>query len=381
MLRTLFCSPALKGLDIGGTVAKLVLATPEDEHMDSCPHSGALKGCHDELELQCELGDSFCVLRFFSGATAMLGEALSSMAQGSDDSDEDSIGDEDLGGLSRLVSRESLGESLTFPESEASSGSIRSLDAGQLPVAGGGAHKFASVFQAALGIEVVTVGELAAVVDGLLFLAEHGPRSGQLFSVDPHDGEPAWLPWPEQLFPFMLVSMGSGVSIVRVDSPSVSVRVGGTACGGGTFLGLVRALTSAKTFKQALRLAEGGNAAKCDLLVRDIYGEGGAASLGLPERLTASNCGRLCEAAVAEEDVALSLLQMVTQQSILLASALAQHAGCQDRVFFVGGFLQDNSLSRAAICASFNSFGGTAYFLRHAQFLGALGSLRAHPDL
>ena len=44
--------------------------------------------------------------------------------------------------------------------------------------------------------------------------------------------------WPEPLFPFLLVNMGSGVSVVRVDSEDHFARVGGTACGGATFLGL-----------------------------------------------------------------------------------------------------------------------------------------------
>ena len=40
--------------------------------------------------------------------------------------------------------------------------------------------------------------------------------------------------WPEPLFPFLLVNMGSGVSIVRVDDEEHFARVGGTACGGAT---------------------------------------------------------------------------------------------------------------------------------------------------
>jgi len=128
------------------------------------------------------------------------------------------------------------------------------------------------------------------------------------------------LAWPEPLFPFLLVSMGTGVSILRVDSEEEGgfTRIAGTACGGGTFLGL----------------------------------------------------------RVSEQDVARSLLRMVTQQSTLLSLALAQHHGCIDRVFFVGGFVeQENHIAREAISASLRSLGGRVYFVRHSDCLGFLGSL------
>merc|ERR1712125_299587 len=201
------------------------------------------------------------------------------------------------------------------------------------------------------------------------------------------DGTSKSLPWPEPLFPFLIVNMGTGVSIkVNSEKEGDFVRVGGTACGGGTFVGLARALTSARSFEEALALAEGGDASNCDLLVGDIYGDKGSASLGLPGALTACNFGKLGEErafhdpsrAPSEQDLARSLLQMVTQQSVLLSSAYAKQAGCVDRVFFVGGFVdQENYLARRAIAQNFRSIGGCAYFLKHSDYLGALGSLRA----
>merc|ERR1719221_964855 len=79
----------------------------------------------------------------------------------------------------------------------------------------------------------------------------------------------------------------------------------------------------------------------------------------------------------SEKDIARALLQMVTQQSVLLSSAFARHHGCVDRVFFVGGFVEEeNRLARTAIAQNFRSLGGRAYFVRHSDYLGALGSLR-----
>ncbi|CAK0886137.1 unnamed protein product, partial [Prorocentrum cordatum] len=174
---------------------------------------------------------------------------------------------------------------------------------GRVHVSGGGACKYPPLFLNAMGLSIEPVKELRAMVEGLLFLQETSAGSrrnddpqGDLYTVD-QDGRSVELPWPDPLFPLILVSFGTGVSILRVDSaePNDFVRVGGTACGGGTFLGLARALTSAETFGEALDLAEGGDASHADKLVQDIYGAEGSKSLGLPGGLTACNFGKLCD--------------------------------------------------------------------------------------
>ncbi len=50
---------------------------------------------------------------------------------------------------------------------------------------------------------------------------------------------------PEKLYPYMLVTIGSGVSIIKVSSETAFERIGGTATGGGTFWGLGKLLTGA----------------------------------------------------------------------------------------------------------------------------------------
>lgn len=415
-------APCIKGLDIGGSLVKMVLALPKavaNEHR--YPASFGLSGrARHDLEFSCDLDDSQYVLRFVSGATAQITEAISNVeslyeclayaqrafgpsnVQDGDEDDGSSLSsNQDSSSFSSPGSTRSLADcrsggslpSLSKPMSSGSVSSLSQLRMQEVFTAGGGAHKFGQLFRDALNVELVPVKELAAVVDGLLFLMLHGPPSGGFFVMNDNH-EPCVVPAPEPLFPFIVVNMGSGVSILRVDSAAEGdyVRIGGTACGGGTFLGLARALTSAETFEDALRLAEGGDATKCDLLVRDIYGDEGSKSLGLPGAITASNFGRLSETpkhedeshegaeakACDEKDLARSLLQMVTQQSVLLSSAFARHAGCVDRVFFVGGFVEEaNHIARKSIAQSFRSLGGRPYFSQHSDYLGALGSLWA----
>eukprot|EP00403_Amphidinium_massartii_P015546 CAMPEP_0178415210 /NCGR_PEP_ID=MMETSP0689_2-20121128/23435_1 /TAXON_ID=160604 /ORGANISM="Amphidinium massartii, Strain CS-259" /LENGTH=512 /DNA_ID=CAMNT_0020036525 /DNA_START=79 /DNA_END=1617 /DNA_ORIENTATION=- len=434
VIQRILCSPGPKGVDIGGTLVKTVLALPRESASDHIyPETFGMTGkTRHDLEFEYQVGETVYVARFVSGATAQLKMAigctekqmrespstcsvdlLCNTAGGeegdtqSDSTDSNAVGERSFSkdaaaarseestedpdaitsstAASRDPSEDVRGRATVSRSSSFSNGLCNMVQ--KVYTAGGGAHKFAPLFRDALQVELWPVKEMEAVVDGLLFLHEHGPKNG-LFTVD-ENAEHVPIPWLEPLFPFLLVNMGSGTSILKVSSAKAGdyVRVGGTACGGGTFLGLARALTSAETFEEALDLAQKGDASKCDLLVQDIYGADGSSALGLPGSLTASNFGRLCEppshdhvpdmSVCCEQDMARSLLQMVTQQSVLLSSVWARNTGCVDRVFFVGGFVeQENRIARAAISANFRSLGGSAYFLQHSDYLGALGSLR-----
>lgn len=71
----------------------------------------------------------------------------------------------------------------------------------------------------------------------------------------------------------MLVSIGSGVSIIKVDDYNKFERVSGTMIGGGTLLGLSNLLTGINDFDTIVKMAQDGDNSKVDMLVKDIYGE------------------------------------------------------------------------------------------------------------
>jgi pantothenate kinase len=75
-------------------------------------------------------------------------------------------------------------------------------------------------------------------------------------------------------FPYLVVNIGSGVSILKVTSPGKFERVSGTSIGGGTYWGLCRLFTRCTTFEEVLDMAEHGDNKGVDMLVSDIYGKG-----------------------------------------------------------------------------------------------------------
>ena len=88
-------------------------------------------------------------------------------------------------------------------------------------------------------------------------------------------------------YPYIVVNIGSGVSILLVKSEKKYKRISGTSIGGGTFLGLCCLLTGCSTYEEAIELATRGDSHKVDKLVRDIYG-GDYSRFGLPGNIVAS---------------------------------------------------------------------------------------------
>ena len=94
------------------------------------------------------------------------------------------------------------------------------------------------------------------------------------------------------IYPYLLVNIGSGVSMVRVSGPRRYARIGGTSLGGGTLWGLLALLTGARSFDEMLRMADRGDNAAVDMLVGDIYGAD-YGKIGLGSNVIASSFGKV----------------------------------------------------------------------------------------
>lgn len=98
-------------------------------------------------------------------------------------------------------------------------------------------------------------------------------------------------PGPE-VYPYLLVNIGSGVSMIKVSGPKEFQRVGGTHLGGGSFWGIMSLLTGARTFDEMLAMADRGDNTGVDMLVGDIYGMD-YNKIGLKSTAIASTFGKV----------------------------------------------------------------------------------------
>ena len=94
------------------------------------------------------------------------------------------------------------------------------------------------------------------------------------------------------IYPYLLVNIGSGVSMVKVSGRRDYQRIGGTSLGGGTLWGLLSLLTGASTFDEMLGMADRGDNAAVDMLVGDIYGTD-YETIGLKSNVIASSFGKV----------------------------------------------------------------------------------------
>jgi len=173
----------------------------------------------------------------------------------------------------------------------------------------------------------------------------------------------------------LLISLGTGTSAMLVDGDHVT-RVGGTALGGGTLLGLGAALTGEADFGRLVSLAAGGDRRRVDLLVSDIYRTG---ALPLPGDLTAASFGKLADPArrdpSAPRDLAHAVIGMVGENVGLICCALALAAGVK-RIVFGGTTLRGNPALVEILRGLCAGMGREAVFLRDGEFAGALGALQ-----
>lgn len=159
---------------------------------------------------------------------------------------------------------------------------------------GGGAFKFYDRIKERLGVSVVREDEMDCLIRGLDFFITEIPT--EVFTYDDTDPESAveYQEPQSDIYPYLLVNIGSGVSMIKVSGPSQFQRIGGTSLGGGTLWGLLSLLTGARTFADMLDMADKGDNSAVDLLVGDIYGEGtGYEKIGLKETAIASSFGKV----------------------------------------------------------------------------------------
>ncbi|KAF2398469.1 fumble-domain-containing protein [Trichodelitschia bisporula] len=257
---------------------------------------------------------------------------------------------------------------------------------------GGGAYKYYDKIREALGVEVLREDEMECLIIGLDFFIHEIPR--EVFTYSDNEANPTEFVEPDvHNYPYLLVNIGSGVSMLKVSAPRKYERVGGTSLGGGTLWGILSLLTGARDFSEMLSMAERGDNTAVDMLVGDIYGSD-YGKIGLRSTTIASSFGkvyRMKRQAEREaedhgeavslhtfkpEDISKSLLYAVSNNIGQIAYLHAEKHNCEHIYFggsFIGGHWQ--TMATLSFAIKFWSKGKkNAYFLRHEGYLGAVGA-------
>jgi type II pantothenate kinase len=165
----------------------------------------------------------------------------------------------------------------------------------------------------------------------------------------------------------LLVSLGTGTSVLAVDGPR-AWRAGGTAIGGGTALGLGKLLLGVERFDELIALAARGDRRRVDLLVGEVY-RGVPATVA--RSLTASNFAKL--ESTRPEDLAHALMGLVGETVVLVTLGLARTVGA-DTVVYCGTTLSGNAPLRGIVDELSTFFGLTPLFLAQGAYCGAVGA-------
>lgn len=179
---------------------------------------------------------------------------------------------------------------------------------------------------------------------------------------------------------YLLVSLGTGTSVLMIDGDS-TVRIGGTALGGGTIMGLSAALLGTTDFAEICALAERGDRTEVDLVVRDIYQPG---ENPLPGDLTASAFAKLASSKAGPrskdpENLAAAIVGLVGENVALICGGLSYASQVQE-IVFAGSTIRDNETLRNTLTTITTTMGRTPLFLPHAEFGGALGAMMRSGD-
>ena len=151
----------------------------------------------------------------------------------------------------------------------------------------------------------------------------------------------------KELSPSLIVTIGTGTSMVsKKDSIE---HLGGTAMGGGFFMGLIRILFNSDNFQEALNLAKKGNRYNVDLKVSDIYAPEDDRVDLLFREFTAASLGKIDLSFtmnnLKKEDFINSIICMIGENIGTMANLMADNNDILS-IVFCGGFLKENRLAK-----------------------------------
>ncbi|VDD93063.1 unnamed protein product [Enterobius vermicularis] len=364
------------GLDIGGTLTKLVYFEPQDENEVEIPAD--------------ELSRGHTIQRYLkmSKAYGKTGTRDSHLQL-------DNVEFNGRRGVLHFIRfpTDRMNDFLTLARSKGFAQLSSTVCA-----TGGGAIKYAKQAETELNVYFHKADELESLIKGIEFVAATNPDECYYYEnpLDDEKCEKVIWRWSSGRcstndledfekkdglqYPYIVCNIGSGVSVLAVRGHDDFVRVSGSSIGGGFFQGLCVIMCGSETFENSIELASKGDNKNVDKLVKDIYGAD-YEQAGLPGDIVAASFGKIGSKKdlvnIRKEDLARSALVTTTNNigSIAFGAAMSYRI---DRIVFVGNFLRVNPIAARLLSNAMTFWSkGTkkALFLNHEGYFGAVGCL------
>jgi len=179
--------------------------------------------------------------------------------------------------------------------------------------------------------------------------------------------------------PSIIVTLGTGTSIIlKTDGIT---HLGGSAMGGGFFMGLIRLLFqgSIADYSEAINYASKGNRYQVDLKVGDIYDIEDIRVDKLFREFTAAALGKINKNSdvktAKKEDIILSLIGSIGENIGTIATLMAENHEVK-HIIFCGGFLIGNKPLKQTLSLLCKYKRLKPLFLENSVFAGAIGALK-----
>ena len=172
----------------------------------------------------------------------------------------------------------------------------------------------------------------------------------------------------------IVVSMGTGTTLVRVDGDDIK-HIGGISMGGGTLQGLSRLMLKTSHISEVVEMASKGDISHINLQIKDIS-KGDIE--GLPMHATASLFGKAIDSNATDNDIAKGLICMVLE-TIGSCAVLSQvNDGFKDFVL-IGNLTQLPECQ--VIFPMMESLYGVRFHIpAHARYCTALGAALSYSN-
>ncbi|KAF1747896.1 hypothetical protein GCK72_024362 [Caenorhabditis remanei] len=237
----------------------------------------------------------------------------------------------------------------------------------------------------ALDVTLRHVDAFSGLVKGTCFLLRNIEAESFTYSFDESQKYEFQTLNTESMYPYLLINIRTGVSVVLVEGENNFKRLGGSSIGGGCFLGLTEIITGVTDIEEMMERALQGNPDEFDIFIRDIYGDR-AANFNMDPHLLASSFGRVTRGEniprageldeQSKNNAILSLLRMILYNVSQLAFLLSDISNVK-RVFFNGFLVRNRPIVMKTLSFACNYWSGgklRAYFLRHENYTTGLGA-------